>query len=223
MEQPIQQTTATPKKIRIKKKKMDIDIDTTTAPQNRGTGAGGANTNIYGKAFEEKTNNQSRLLEHGFAMSSQSKQSHHKYDYSLSKTFADRTITFVMQHGFKVYMKNRFGIDLFRCPDEAYIIEYADGRRVIKILEKKEQNVEGSVETKLWSAPALKREYEIVLGPDFEVSYGFCVSDFLKRKLVSNEPKYRILQQIFAENAIAVLYGDDGDYYHHLDDWVGLV
>jgi len=29
----------------------------------------------------------------------------------------------------------------------------------IKIVEKKEQNVEGSVETKLWSSPSLKREY----------------------------------------------------------------
>ena len=51
---------------------------------------------------------------------------------------------------------------------------------LIKILEKKEQNVEGSVETKLWSGPSLKREYELVLGNDFKVHYGFCVSEFLK-------------------------------------------
>ena len=30
---------------------------------NKGTGAGGANTNYYGKKFEEKTNNQTRLLD----------------------------------------------------------------------------------------------------------------------------------------------------------------
>ena len=29
---------------------------------NRGSGAGGANTNYYGKKFEEKTNNKERLL-----------------------------------------------------------------------------------------------------------------------------------------------------------------
>ena len=29
---------------------------------NRGTGAGGANTNLYGKKFEELTNNEPRLL-----------------------------------------------------------------------------------------------------------------------------------------------------------------
>ena len=33
---------------------------------NKGTGAGGAKTNYYGKKFEEKTNNQSRLLENGY-------------------------------------------------------------------------------------------------------------------------------------------------------------
>jgi len=56
-----------------------------------------------------------------------------------------------------MYMKNKYNIELFRCPDEAYIIEYTSGRKVIKILEKKEQNVEGSVETKLWSGPSLKK------------------------------------------------------------------
>lgn len=34
-------------------------------------------------------------------------------------------------------MKNKYNINLFRCPDEAYIIEYTNGKKVIKILEKK--------------------------------------------------------------------------------------
>ena len=29
---------------------------------NKGTGAGGANTNYYGKKFEEKTNNEKRFV-----------------------------------------------------------------------------------------------------------------------------------------------------------------
>ena len=82
---------------------------------------------------------------------------------------------FVLQNGLKKYMNFTYNIDVFRCPDEAYIIEYTSGRKVIKILEKKEQNVEGSVETKLWAGSSLKREYELVLGLEFEVFYGFCV------------------------------------------------
>jgi len=81
-----------------------------------------------------------------------------------------------------MYIQNIYNIELFRCPDEAFIIEYKTGKNVIKILEKKEQNVEGSVETKLWSGPSLKREYELVLGNNFEVYYGFCVNKFLKKK-----------------------------------------
>jgi len=118
-----------------------------------------------------------------------------------------------------MYMKNKYNIDLFRYPDEAYIIEYTSGRKVIKILEKKEQNVEGSVETKLWSGPSLKREYELVLGAEFEVFYGFCVSEFLKNKLISNEKKYTILNTIFNETNIVVLFGDDENYFETFDTW----
>ena len=186
---------------------------------NKGTGAGGANTNYYGKKFEVNTNNQQRLLEMGYTKNSFTKKPKKAYDYYLSKTFEDKTIVFVLQNGLKMYMKNKYNIDLFRCPDEAYIIEYTSGRKVIKILEKKEQNVEGSVETKLWSGPSLKREYELVLGAEFEVFYGFCVSEFLKNKLISNEKKYTILNTIFNENNIVVLFGDDENYFETFDTW----
>lgn len=186
---------------------------------NKGTGAGGANTNYYGKKFEEKTNNQKRLLEMGYTKNSFTKTPKKAYDYYLSKTFEDKTIVFVLQNGLKTYMKNKYDIHLFRCPDEAYIIEYTSGRKVIKILEKKEQNVEGSVETKLWSGPSLKREYELVLGAEFVVFYGFCVSVFLKNKLISNEKKYKILNTIFNETNIAVLFGDDENYFETFDTW----
>ena len=46
---------------------MSDTIRTEDVPStaNKGTGAGGANTNYYGKKFEEKTNNQQRLLDSG--------------------------------------------------------------------------------------------------------------------------------------------------------------
>ena len=186
---------------------------------NKGTGAGGAKTNYHGKKFEEKTNNQSRLLENGYIINSFKINSKKSYDY-LSKTYEDKTIIFVLQHGLKIYMKNKYNIDLFRCPDEAFIIEYKSGKKVIYILEKKEQHVEGSVETKLWSGPSLKREYELVLGEDFEVFYGFCVSKFLQNKLMSKNPKYTILNTILNENNIKVLFGDDENYFETFDMWI---
>lgn len=195
-------------------------VSDTSVLFNKGTGAGGANTNYYGKKFEEKTNNQTRLLNDGYIKNSFTKKPKKAYDYYLSKTFEDKTIIFVLQNGLNIYMKNKYNIELFRWPDEAYIIEYNTCKKVvIKILEKKEQNVNGSVETKLWSGPSLKREYELLLGDDFIVHYGFCVSEFLKKKITSNEKKYATLNTIFNETNIAVLFGDDDNYFETFDNW----
>jgi hypothetical protein len=186
---------------------------------NKGTGAGGANTNYYGKKFEEKTNNEQRLLEQGYTKKKNlTKKPKKSYDY-LSKTFEDRTVTFVLQNGLKKYMKKQYDIDMYRCPDEAYIIEYSSGRKVIKILEKKEQRVNGSVETKLWSGPAFKEEYELVLGDMFEVHYGFCVSSFLQKKIISSGKKYTNLRTILERHNIACLFGDDDNYFETFDLW----
>lgn len=100
---------------------------------NKGTGAGGANTNYYGKKFEEKTNNETRLLNNGYIKNFYKNNK----SYYLSKSFKNKTIIFVIQNGLKIYMKYMYNMDLFRCHDEAYIIEYNNGRKVIKILEKK--------------------------------------------------------------------------------------
>ncbi len=87
-------------------------------------------------------------------------------------------------------------------------------------MEKKEQYCDGSVETKLWSGPSLKREYELILGPQFEVHYAYCVSGFLKNKLVSDCKKYTTLSTILQESQIQVLFGDDADYFETLDRWI---
>lgn len=54
---------------------------------NKGTGAGGSDTNYYGKKFEEKTNNEQRLLEMGYNKNSFTKNPKKTHDYYLSKTF----------------------------------------------------------------------------------------------------------------------------------------
>jgi hypothetical protein len=179
---------------------------------NRGTGAGGANTNKTGKPFEENTDNLKRMIEHGFA----------KQKSWLSKQFEDRTVVIVKQHGLKQYAKHKYGIDdIYRCPDEAYIIEYATGKKVIKILEKKMQNVEGSVETKLYAGPLLKRDYEMMFGPEFEIQYGFCISEFLQKNITSGTKKYNNLRKMLEEeNNIPILFGNDANYFETLDSWI---
>lgn len=143
---------------------------------NKGTGAGGANTNITWKKFEDKTDNHSVLLLYGYV----------KKDYYLYKSFNDKTIIYILQRGLKKYMKTMYNIDIFRNPYEAYIIDYKNGKKVIKNIREKESIGEGSVETKLWVCPSLKREYELVIGNNFEVQYSYTVNDFRKKCILSN-------------------------------------
>ena len=104
--------------------------------KNKGNGAGGKNTNINGKKFEEKTNNEYNLIEEGYIINYYS-ESKNKYNYYLSKHYENKTIYYTLQHGFKKFIKYKYNIDIFRCPDEAYIIEMNNGDKIIKILEKK--------------------------------------------------------------------------------------
>ena len=80
-----------------------------TSQINKGTGAGGANTNIYGKKFEDKTNNESRLIEQGFAKTIINKKT--KFGYYLSKSLEDKKIIFVLQSGLKEYIYKFYNIE----------------------------------------------------------------------------------------------------------------
>jgi hypothetical protein len=189
---------------------------------NKGTGAGGANTNLYGKKFEEKTNNEPRLLEQGFTRINMNTN---KHGYYLTKKFEDKEIIYATQSGFKTYMECEFSIpkgDISRNPDEVYIIKHDNGLSEIKFIEKKEQNVAGSVEDKLMGGPTFKRVYSKLFGSKFKVEYAFCVNNFLKKKLQSPKKKYTILNEIFVEDGIAVLFGDDDNYFESLDAWISI-
>jgi hypothetical protein len=198
-----------------------IITETTSAPavKNKGTGAGGANTNLNGKTFEEKTSNRARLLDAGFA---EFKIPDHKgkYDVYLQKKVGDNNyITYLSQGGLKSYFKWKFDVELFRKPDEAYLIQNGDSY-VLKVLEKKNQNGEGSVDTKLLAGPSFIREYSLCLPDTFKVNYAFCVSTFLENQYKNGTQKSKILKQILEEANIPVFFGDQTDYFTELDRWI---
>ena len=187
------------------------ELNNLVSMTNKGTGAGGSRTNLFGKMFENETDIVKKIVSKGFIRQG---------DGIYTKKFKDRVITFANQSKFKAFMKKKFNIEeVFRLPDEACIIEYNNGIKMVKILEKKEQRVEGSVETKLWSCPSLKEEYEILIGSQFQISYGLCVNSFLKKRLTSGLKKYEILNIILKRHNIDVFFGDDDDYYSRLYSW----
>ena len=182
--------------------------------KNKGTGAGGKNTNIFGLRFEDKTDNENRLLNMGFKIN----PIDHSKCYFLKKTYSKYDIIFVKQYSFIAYLKHYYDIEAFRKPDEAYIYEVNDEIINIKIIEKKSQYRDGSVETKLWASPSLKREYELIINTNIE--YCLCLNKFISDRVLSDELKYKTLDTILDENNIKVLFGDEQDYFETLDDFI---
>lgn len=174
---------------------------------NKGIGAGGANTNHNGKSFETKTDNESRLC--GFE----------KKNIGNTHYMEKDNMVFLSQGALKKYFKHFFKMEMIRCPDEAYLIKEGD-KYILKILEKKCQNVEGSVIEKLCLGQYIKEEYKSCLDSRFTVEYAFCLSSFLKQKYLSETIKYGFLREYNERNKIHVLFGDDPDYYEKLDHWI---
>lgn len=210
-------------------KKTDIDneIDEITNQlcekliiHNKGTGAGGANTNKNGLAFEDKTSNYERLIFNGYTKYKIPNKSG-KYHFYLKKIYDTYTITYLTKGGLSAYFEWKFNIEIFRQPDEAYLIE-KDNKYTLKILEKKNQSVDGSVDTKLLAGIGFIEEYKACLNENFNVEYGFCISSFLQKLYTSNDKKWVVSREINKKHNIQVLYGDDNNYYDSLDEWISL-
>lgn len=189
---------------------------------NKGTGAGGSNTNLSGIAFENKTDNETRLLHNGFVRKPIPKKEKTKHGYYLEKIYNNQTIHFVKQNGLKFYMSYFHQKELFREVDEAYIfIDNTSSTITLKVLEKKNQNDRGSVEDKLCLGPYFQNiEYPSCLGENFIVKYAFCLSTFLKNLYLSDHTKWKIVRAQNEQNKISVLFGDADDYFTKLDDWI---
>jgi hypothetical protein len=185
---------------------------------NKCNHAGGKNTNIFGKSFENETSMKNNLYNMEFTEKRLNKS---KFGYYLKKRVDDTKIIYLTQSGLKTYFKLKYNIVLYRNPDEAYIIKTSD-KCIVKILEKKEQHCEGSVETKLWAGPSLKREYEIILGDKFIVEYAYCVNEFISKKFNSNNKKYDTLKQILNESNIIILHANKPNYYKKLESWIKM-
>lgn len=185
-------------------------------PTNKGTGAGGAATNASGLGFELQTSIIPRLEQLGYT---RSKIDSTKNGFTLSKVYESHGVIFMTQGGLKKFFT---GTDIFRNPDEAFLVIHRDGRRVLKILEKKNQSGEGSVDSKLALGPYFVEEYQEVLGPDVQVEYAFCLCDFLKKEYTSNKKKWTTLRTINERHKIQVFFGEDPGYLDAVARWVEI-
>lgn len=201
--------------------KLNIAVSTKNKIINRGTGAGGVNTNNNGSVFERITSIENKLLENKFEKVITNDKN--KYSYYFESKNQNNKIIYLTQNGFKEYIKKKFNIDSYRCPDEAFLI-FSNNMYHLKILEKKYQNGPGSVIDKLKTGQFTKREYEKIFkkGNDIncKVSYAFCISKYLQTEFESNKPKYNNMKEIMMEDNIKLFYGEDDNYLDLLYEWI---
>ena len=197
---------------------------------NKGTGAGGANTTLNGSLFEERTSIENKLLENKFIKKEIDTKTKNKKGYYFEYIDNDYKIIYLTQSGFVSYFTKEFNIDskyLYRRPDEAFLILH-NNQYYLKILEKKNQNCDGSVEDKLKTGLFNKKEYDEMLRPlcdnyKFNVSYAFCVSKFLQNKFESNQFKYNNILKIMNDDNIKLFYGEDENYLDVLFNWINQI
>lgn len=180
---------------------------------NRGTGAGGANTNASGLPFEEKTSLMERLLNAGFVKKTIDSTTNGWY---LEKAIDDnKTIIYTRQIGLHKYAKKHLGKSPSRRPDEAFLLKTGD-TYTLRILEKKNQNVAGSVTEKLYTGDFLRKLYEKELG--IQTEYAYCISQFLKTIYMSSN--WNNQRDIMKDANIRVFFGDDEDYFTQIETWI---
>ncbi len=186
---------------------------------NKGTGAGGANATLSGGSFEKKTSLEQKLIENKFNKIIINKS---KNGYYYEKKDSNKILYF-NQNGFNKYIEKEYNIKTYRKPDEAIIIE-KDNKIHIIILEKKNQNVDGSIEEKLKTGAFTRREYELMFEEQqkykFEISFCFVLSKFLQDKFDSDLPKYNNMKKIMKEDKIKYFYGDSDTYINDIYNYI---
>lgn len=175
------------------------------------TTTSGGNANINGKKFEHEAKLATPENADNFKPNPMIK-------CGMMKDCGNNYVCYVTrQSEFNKLLKKQFNLVPIRIPDEAIIMVKSGVITAIYIIEKKEQKCEGSVETKLWASPALKREYELHF-EGIAIGYILCVNGYLYDKLTSDVKKYVILRKILRENNIPVVNGETPVYKQMIDE-----
>lgn len=139
---------------------------------------GGALTNAHGLLFEQTTSLNAALINKGFRLASDGRVCNSKglvLGYSKSK---HSFISFLIEHNVDLSVNSDTLL-----PDDSFI---NIRNSTVYIVEKKFQNVAGSVDEKLQTCLYKKRQYQkLVSQMEYEIEYIYVLSDWFKR------PKYR--------------------------------
>jgi hypothetical protein len=175
---------------------------------NRGTGAGGANTNVNGLSYEDKTNLEPLFSELMFNTTTKIKKI--KFNgYSNELINANKSILYKYMNsiGEKSSLQQASGC---KEPDEAYI---DNNKKSVFIIEKKFQQTSGSVDEKIQTGPFKKMHYSQQF-PNYKIYYIYCLSDWFKRS------EYNSVLEYNRQNNIPIFWGNDENYKNKIIDFM---
>lgn len=176
---------------------------------NKGNKAGGANTNVNGLSYEDKTDlsclyisciqekkEKKRTIKfegYNEELINVNKSALHKYMSDIG----EKNINLQPAAGCKE-------------PDEAYI---DNSKKAVYIIEKKFQQTPGSVDEKLQTGPFKKHHYS-KLFPNYKVHYIYCLSDWFKRE------EYTSVLEYLSDSNIPIFWGNDTNYKSLMIDFI---
>jgi hypothetical protein len=179
---------------------------------NRGTGAGGKNCIKNGNDFEIKTYFEKICIKNNYKK--KIINTINKYAYYFEKD----NIIYLKQHGLNFYLKDFYNIDkIVRIPDEIFIIKRNKKIPMLLILEKKNQNKDGSVIDKFFSVNGYKWQYQKSLNDYFKIKYYFVISKFLEKKFEEDKKSTNDLKQYLKEQDVELLHGDSDLYLENIE------
>ena len=196
--------------------------------KNKGTGAGGSKTTLHGSGYEKITDI-CTYLETKYFLKKYLTNAPNYYYYE--RRYKNRRVVYIPQlkgWGLKNYIRE-FHPEITQkiCfkPDGVFII-YKNNKITIKIVEKKNQNVGGSVNIKLLAYMGFIHVYQNTF-PEWDVQYCFSLADHFKKKFEIKDKKgkkkpqtqYHIILQVLLQNHISIFYGSRDDYFGSMLSW----
>jgi len=156
-----------------------------------------------GKVYENKTSLQDRLIKKNFIEITNNNSTYYKKETEYVDYYL------FSQQNCRIYFKTNFNIILPRKPDEAILIHHkTKNKYILRIIEKKFQKCDGSVDEKLYAGYGIKQEYILTLNNEnFTVDYCFSLNDWFKKD------KYILKRKIINSQNIQIFFGEDVDYF----------
>jgi len=171
---------------------------------NKGNGAGGCNTNKNGLSYEVLTD-----LNTEYTVISDNKYFKEIYFKNKSNVFELTNQSNLFKHMVSNMNNNIHKGHGCKKPDECYI---SNNKKLIFIIEKKFQQVNGSVCEKIQTSDFKLWQYNRTF-PEYKVIYIYCLSSWFKKNCIA-ELEY------LEHNKVPVFWGNDVNYKNKIIDFI---